>query len=102
MISAELLVRLVDDHAAALELYAAQWAESPADVVQIAFIRLASQPVVPDNVRAWLYRVVRNGAISAARSASRRRRHEMFAASLTGSWFQRNDDNEIDAQNAAV
>ena len=47
MIDPDRLVRLIDDHAAALELYAAQWSVSPADVVQDALIRLAEQSPLP-------------------------------------------------------
>jgi hypothetical protein len=31
-------------------------------------VELVRQPVLPDNVLGWLYRVVRNGAVSAARA----------------------------------
>ncbi len=98
MIEPDRLVRLLDDHATALELYAAQWADSPADVVQEAFIRLAGQSPVPDRVLPWLYRVVRNTAISAARSAGRRRKHEQNAAELNRSWFEENGHNPLDAE----
>ena len=101
MIDPRRLVRLLDDRAAALELYAAQWTECPADVVQEAFIRLAAQTQIPENVVPWLYRVVRNMAISARRSTNRRRRHEAAAASQSESWFLRSDGDEIDARAAA-
>jgi hypothetical protein len=39
----ESIVRLFDRYAAALELYAAQWVATPADVVQEAFLRLVKQ-----------------------------------------------------------
>jgi RNA polymerase sigma-70 factor (ECF subfamily) len=81
----EQLGRLVDDHAAALALYARQWCAAAEDVVQEAFVKLAAQRRRPDQVAAWLYRVVRNGALSAARAERRRRRHES-AAALPG-WF---------------
>src|SRR5262249_4554188 len=68
------------DHAAALVLYARQWACAPEDVVQEAFVRLAALARPPDNAAAWLFRAVRNGAISQARAESRRRRHEQAAA----------------------
>jgi len=86
-VSPELLGRLVDDHAAALVLYARQWCAAPEDVVQEAFLKLAQQLSVPDNPAGWLYRVVRNGAISAARSTRRRRRHEGLAAARAPAWF---------------
>jgi RNA polymerase sigma-70 factor (ECF subfamily) len=83
----ELLGRLLDRHAAAMELYARQWCRTPEDVVQQAFVQLAGQKNVPDNVITWLYRVVRNGAISAGRAEARRQRHETAAAELAASWF---------------
>src|SRR5262245_6877163 len=83
----ERLARLVDEHAAALVLYARQWCAAPEDVVQEAFVKLAAQRRPPDNVAGWLYRVVRNGALSAARAGRRRRRHES-AAARTPDWFE--------------
>lgn len=100
MIDSQRLVQLLDAHAAALELYAAQWVDNPDDVVQVAFIRLAEQVETPENTIGWLYRVVRNGAISAARSFHRRQRHESVAAANHDVWFQANEDNEIDARTA--
>jgi RNA polymerase sigma-70 factor (ECF subfamily) len=35
---------------------------------------------LPENVKAWLFHVVRNRAINAARSEARRRHHERYAA----------------------
>jgi RNA polymerase sigma factor (sigma-70 family) len=102
MIDPDRLVRLLDDHAAALELYAAQWAGNPADVVQEAFIRLAEQSPLPDRILPWLYTVVRNGAISAARAAVRRNKHERNAAELHGAWFDEDPLAPIDAQTATA
>ena len=83
----ELLADLFDRHAAALELYAAQWTATPADCVQEAYIRLASllqqAGTTPQNPTAWLYRVVRNQAHNAARAQRRREYHEQIAARLT-------------------
>ncbi|MEX2173393.1 MAG: sigma-70 family RNA polymerase sigma factor [Pirellulaceae bacterium] len=78
-ISPELLGRLLDEQGGALALYAAQWTDQPDDCVQEALIELAGQRPVPDSPVAWLYRVVRNRAISRARSARRRERHESLA-----------------------
>src|SRR5438270_6898133 len=72
--------QLVDEHAAALELYARQWCAAPEDVVQEAFLKLVTQRRMPRNVVPWLFRVVRNQAISVWRSVQRRRRHETRAA----------------------
>jgi len=81
-ISAEWLSGVLDEHAAALELFAAQWSDSPEDCVQEAVIELVRQPMRPDNVAAWLFHVVRLRAISSNRSMTRRRRHEAMAARL--------------------
>lgn len=102
MIHPDRLARLLDDHAAALELYAAQWTESAADVVQEAFLRLAGQSPTPDRVLAWLYRVVRNGAISAVRSESRRQRHERNAGGRARPWFVYDPVNPIAGDEATA
>jgi len=90
----ELLGELLDGHASALVLYARQWCATPEDVVQEAFVKLLGQRPTPGNAVAWLYRVVRNGAISAARSTRRRERHETAAARQT-TWFQSADDTRL-------
>ncbi len=74
------LGHLVNEHAAALELYARQWCAAPEDVVQDAFLKLMTQRRPPNNVVAWLFRVVRNQAVDVWRSAQARRKHEMLAA----------------------
>ena len=79
---------LVDRYAAALELYARQWCDAPEDVVQEAFLKLVAQRPLPDQPAAWLFRVVRNGAINAAVAARRRRRHEAEAAAEAAIWFR--------------
>ena len=82
------LGRLLDRHAAALELYARQWCDAPEDVVQEAFVRLSRQSAEPENPAAWLFRAVRNGAINAASAARRRRRYESAAAERSPPWFE--------------
>jgi RNA polymerase sigma factor (sigma-70 family) len=98
----EQLGRLLDRHAAAMELYARQWCRAPEDVVQQAFVQLARQRSVPEQVVTWLYRVVRNGAISAGRAEARRRRHEMAAAEHVRSWFLPNEAPGLDGAVAAA
>jgi RNA polymerase sigma factor (sigma-70 family) len=78
-VTAGQLGELFDRHAAALALYAAQWTGAGEDCVQEALIELARQPQVPENPAAWLYRVVRNRALNAARSERRRSTHEQAA-----------------------
>jgi RNA polymerase sigma factor (sigma-70 family) len=100
-ISPELVARLFDQHAAALELFAARWCTAPADVVQEAYMQLVRQARVPDRPVAWLYRVVRNGAISAARRDNRRQRTEKTAIGQTRVWFEADGESPLDAQLAA-
>jgi RNA polymerase sigma factor (sigma-70 family) len=94
----EILSRLFDEHASALVLYARQRCETAEDVVQEAFVSLARQRTMPDRVVPWLYRVVRNGALMAARGARRRRSREARASGREA-WFATADDR-IDAQRA--
>jgi RNA polymerase sigma-70 factor (ECF subfamily) len=96
---ADRLARLLDQHAAALALFAAQWSDAADDCVQEALIRLAGQMTWPDNAVAWLYRVVRNQAINHARSGDRRRRHEALAARLRQ---EASDENESPVDASAL
>jgi RNA polymerase sigma-70 factor (ECF subfamily) len=97
----ELLARLMDEHGAALALYARQWCACPEDAVQDALLQLVREPRLPDNVVAWLYRVVRNRAISTSRAAGARSRHEATAAFRGEPWFAATDEDRLDAESAA-
>src|SRR5208282_5274833 len=88
----EWLGGLVDRYAAALELYARQWCDAPEDVVQEAFLKLVAQRPLPDQPGAWLFRVVRNGAVNAAVAARRRRHHETEAAGEAAIWLEASTD----------
>src|SRR5437762_763341 len=92
------LARLIQEHAAALVLYARQWCAAPEDVVQEAFVKLAGQRLEPRQPLPWLFRVVRNAAISARRAAERRRRHETAAAQCQPPWFVPDEDSALDAE----
>lgn len=96
------LKQLLDEHGDALVLYAQQWCTAPEDVVQEAIIRLMRQRPVPDNVIGWLYRVIRNEAVSNARSLSRRKRHESAAGSIRVRWFKPTADDAMDAESAVA
>jgi RNA polymerase sigma factor (sigma-70 family) len=98
----ELLGRLFDRHAAVLELFARQWCDCSEDVVQEALIELAGQARMPDGPAAWLYRVVRNKAISASRSSQRRRRHETAVVGGRSEMFDRSPADRIDADVATA
>jgi RNA polymerase sigma-70 factor (ECF subfamily) len=89
--------QLIDWHAAALVLYARQWCRAPEDVVQEAFLKLMAQPAVPEAVAPWLFRVVRNLAISAARAERRRRQREHDIAARTAPWFVSDPGQQLDA-----
>ena len=94
----ETLGRLYRRHAPALRLFARQWPGGE-DLVHDAFVALARQVHPPERVLPWLYRVVRNAALTARRADARRQRRET-AAGVPEAWF-RSADDRIDAQDAA-
>ncbi len=91
------VTRLWDEQSAPLVLYARQWCDAPEDVVQEAFMLLVRQAVAPDNPVGWIYRVVRNRAINAARSRGRRSRREDAVATGGQPWFETAEDERLDA-----
>jgi RNA polymerase sigma-70 factor (ECF subfamily) len=101
MIDPERLSALFDAHAAQAVLYARQWLDRAAaeDVVQEVFVRLMLQEVLPVNVKAWLFKAVRNEAICQARSSSRRRRREQDG--LREAWFEPDHAGAVDAAAAS-
>jgi RNA polymerase sigma-70 factor (ECF subfamily) len=98
MMSPQEFARLVDSQAAALVLYARQWCAVPEDVVQEAFLALVRQRQPPRDAVAWLYKVVRNGAIDAAKMARRRHKRES-AVARPERWFV---EPAMDGMDAAV
>jgi RNA polymerase sigma factor (sigma-70 family) len=95
------VARLVDTQLAPLVLYARQWCDAPEDVVQEAFIKLVRQNRPPDDTVAWLYRVVRNGALDAAKMMRRRQRRESAAARRVP-WFVEPEVDGLDAETAVA
>jgi RNA polymerase sigma-70 factor (ECF subfamily) len=93
------VARLIDSQSAPLVLYARQWCDAPEDVVQDAFTKLVRQSRMPDDTVAWLYRVVRNGALDEAKKARRRQRRESAAARAVR-WFVEPDVDGLDAETA--
>lgn len=93
------LSRWFDAYSKALVLYARQWlATEPAeDVVQEVFVRLFSEQAEPANIKAWLFRSVRNAAISGVRSRRRRVKYERQRAADRPAWFDSRPDDLIDA-----
>ena len=100
-VSAETLMRLLDDHAAALVLHARQWCDSPEDIVHDAFLLLMREAAPPANPVGWLYQVVRNKAMNAARSSRRRTHHEATAAFRGEPWLVSTEGDRLDADSAA-
>ncbi|MBN1764596.1 MAG: RNA polymerase sigma factor [Sedimentisphaerales bacterium] len=70
------------------------------DVVQEVFIRLLAQRRPSRNVKAWLFRAVRNEAISQIRRRKRRREHQQRIATANRNWFETCPEDLIDAQTA--
>jgi RNA polymerase sigma-70 factor (ECF subfamily) len=99
--SAPEVARLIDAHAGPLVLYARQWCGTPEDVVQDAFLRLVRQARAPDDPVAWLYRVVRNRALDAAKMDRRRQRRESAAARPVR-WFVEPAVDGLDAETAVA
>jgi RNA polymerase sigma-70 factor (ECF subfamily) len=99
-IGPEELERLLARHAGPLFLYARQWSAAPEDAVQDALLQLVRQKTAPENVIGWLYRAVRNRAISDARS-DRRRQHRERSVSHNGEpWFKPGTATSLDAASA--
>ncbi len=94
-------VRLVDKRGPALILYARQWCHAPEDVVQDAFLKLVALHPPPRDAVAWLYRVVRNGAIDAGKADLRRKRRES-ATVRPGRWFVEPVVDGLDAEAAVA
>jgi len=107
-ITPALLGSLLTTNGAALRLYARQFligAESDAgadDVVQEALLKLARQSTVPDDPAAWLFRAVRNGALTVRRGVVRRRHHETSATTERRNWFEQQVDTGLDAASATA
>ena len=72
---ADALEKLIHRHGPGWRLLAAQWSESPDDCVQEAILRLIRQTPAPDEPAAWVFRVVRNLALSEKRRDQTRRDH---------------------------
>ncbi|MCP4454446.1 MAG: RNA polymerase sigma factor [Planctomycetes bacterium] len=85
-----------------LRLYALQWHnyQMAEDLVQDAFMKLLRQRPSPAQVRPWLFRVVRNSAVSAARRVERRKEVNKTFPQTHGRWFESGSDERLDAKQA--
>ena len=104
-LSYEGMAEIVDAHADALLLFARQWSDASAeDVVQEAFLQLVRRVKAndrPENVVAWLHRVVRNELITRHHGRRRSRAREERVAAQRPGWFEPSVDTRLDAIHAA-
>jgi len=98
-ISQKQLAEWYEAHGTELMLYARQWSpdQQAEDIVQDAFLKLLKQRKCPDNVRAWLFRVVRNASISLVRRLQQRQAGQKFLYREV-MWFESRPDDVIDAR----
>lgn len=90
---------LVEGLHAPLILYARQWLENEAeDIVQEAFLKLLRQKESVDNPAAWLFRVVRNEAISRLRRRSLIGRYAETLRTEQKPWFEARADQSLEIE----
>jgi RNA polymerase sigma-70 factor (ECF subfamily) len=91
-----------DAYSDALVLYARHWLgpDAAQDAVQGAFMKLMAQTLTPSGVKAWLFRTVRNEAITRIRREQCRRRHDRELSARRTPWFESRPDDLIDGQKA--
>jgi RNA polymerase sigma-70 factor (ECF subfamily) len=99
---AEQLSMWYDSYGDRLMLYARNWLpeDSAQDIVQGAFIRLMSRSLAPRDAQAWLFRTVRNEAVTRLRRQERQRRHGRQIAMQRVGWFESHPEDLIDARTA--
>ncbi len=91
--------RLFSEFSAGLCLYARHWLGSNAeDAVQEAFVKLLGQKVMPGNVKAWLYRTVRNECISRLRKKQVRDQAARTMLANGRFWFEPDNGNALDVE----
>lgn len=100
--AAEEMIALIDAHFAALVLFAQQWNAGEAeDLVQEAFVQLlkvSHKKGCPENVAAWLFQVVRNGAISRFRRNSRREKREKEHGETRIHWSEPTQNTDLESK----
>ena len=100
VMSPEQLAEWYEAYGAELLLFARQLtdAQQADDIVQEAFIKLLGEGRPPDNARAWLYRVVRNEAVSFMRRLRLKRRVSERLGGAAEPCFESRGEDLIDAQ----
>ena len=101
-IDSERLAMWYDAYSDALMLYARNWLgpDAAQDAVQGAFMRLMGQTFAPADAKAWLFRTVRNEAITRLRREQCRRRHDRQLSARQAPWFEGKPDDLIDGRKA--
>jgi RNA polymerase sigma factor (sigma-70 family) len=101
-IDSQRLAMWYDAYSDALMLYARNWLGSDAaqDAVQGAFMKLMGQTLAPSDVKAWLFRTVRNEAVTRLRREQCRRRHDRRLSAQQSPWFEGRPDDPIDGREA--
>ena len=91
-----------DAYSAPLVLYARNWLadDTAEDAVQGVFVRLMGRMLTPRDVQAWLYRAVRNEAITRLRRRQCRQRHIRQHSQQQAIWFETHPEEMIDARTA--
>ncbi len=91
-----------DSYSDRLMLYARNWLgeDGARDAVQGAFVRLMGLSLAPRDAQAWLFRTVRNEAITRLRRQERHRRHGRKIATRQICWFESHPEDLIDARTA--
>ena len=98
----EQLARWFDMYSDKLMLYARHWLpdDLAQDAVQNAFARLMGQLHQVRDVQAWLFRTVRNDAVTRLRRQERRSRHSRLISGQQPIWFESRPEDLIDAHTA--
>lgn len=97
-ITEQQLRTVVDRYGRSLVLLARQWCNSPDDALQESLIDLVRLEESPQNPVAWLFRVVRNKAMSQARSQRRRESYQQAAAEQKSAWFESDPSIGLDGE----
>ena len=101
-VNPEKLIEWYEQCGPQLHLYALQWHgyQVAEDLVQDAFFKLLSLRQCPEQVKPWLFRVVRNSAISRLRQISSRHLADEQFPRAQGCWLESTTAERLDAQQA--
>ncbi|HIG26870.1 MAG TPA: RNA polymerase sigma factor [Verrucomicrobiales bacterium] len=91
-----------EEHYSNLALYCRQWLPQSEieDAIQEVFLKIVQKRITPENVKAWLFRSIRNASLNRLRTGKRRTHREKETMSLADSWFEDRPDDQIDSETA--